>query len=118
VRATGIGLQLVIAKSAAFVATFTYLQKDRLVHDSDEVLLPYICGTRADQVYFSCRPRSVLGHSIIVAFLVLSLILSTTTMVYAKFENTKRARGDRIYTLAEGDAGMLGHRHSSFRYTC
>ncbi|KAK4696229.1 hypothetical protein P7C71_g1651, partial [Lecanoromycetidae sp. Uapishka_2] len=63
-------------------------------------------------------PRYVTGHSINMAFLVLSLILTTTTMFYAKFENKKRAQGGRDYRLAEGDAGMLGYRHPEFRYTC
>ncbi|KAL2053359.1 hypothetical protein ABVK25_006353 [Lepraria finkii] len=90
-RATGTGLQIAIANCAAFIATFTYLQKD--------------------------APRYVAGHSINLGFLVLSIILSTTTMLYAKWENGKRARGDRNHRLAEGDQGMLGYRHPIFRYT-
>ena len=66
-----------------------------------------------------CRPKYVTGHSINVGFLVLSLILTTTNMVYAQLENRKRARGDRDsrLSLADGDEGMLGYRHPSFRYT-
>ena len=63
------------------------------------------------------RPRFVAGHSINLGFLVLSIILSTTTMLYAKWENGKRARGDRDHRLAEGDQGILGYRHPHFRYT-
>lgn len=38
-------------------------------------------------------------------------------MMYIKWENGKRARGERDDRLAEGDEGMLGHRHPKFRYT-
>lgn len=49
--------------------------------------------------------------------LVLSLCLTTSTIIYVKMENGKRARGERDYLLHEGDEKLLGHRHPSFRYT-
>ena len=74
-------------------------------------------GTRTDKVLRCLRPRYIAGHSINMGFLVLSLILTTMTMLYAGWENKKRAQGDRAYRLAEGDEGALGYRHPQFRYT-
>ncbi|KAL8819372.1 MAG: hypothetical protein Q9223_002186 [Gallowayella weberi] len=91
VRATGTGLQLAIANTSAFIATFTYLERD--------------------------KPRYTTGHSINLGMLALSLVLSTTNILYVKWENRKRERGARDYRLTEGDEGMLGYRHPSFRYT-
>lgn len=90
-RATGTGFQIAIANCAAFIATFTYLKKD--------------------------APKYITGHWINVGFLIMSLILSTSMILYAKWENRKRARGERDYRLAEGDEGLLGYRHPQFRYT-
>lgn len=91
VRATGTGLQIAIANCAAFIATFTYLEKD--------------------------KPAYTTGHSINLGMLVLSLALSTTHILYVKWENRKREKGGRDYRLDEGDEGMLGYKHPSFRYT-
>ncbi|KAL8700175.1 MAG: hypothetical protein Q9201_005595 [Fulgogasparrea decipioides] len=91
VRATGTGLQIAIANCAAFIATFTYLEKD--------------------------KPDYTTGHAINISFLVFSLILSSTNILYTKWENRKRQRGGRDHRLSEGDEGMLGYRHPSFRYT-
>ena len=90
-RATGTGFQVGIANCAAFIATFTYLQKD--------------------------APRYIRGHSINIGMLVLSLILSTSTILYCRWENAKRAKGDRDHRLSEGEPGLLGHQHPTFRYT-
>ncbi|KAA6411779.1 MAG: MFS general substrate transporter [Lasallia pustulata] len=91
IRATGTGFQIGIANSAAFIATFIYLPKD--------------------------APHFRAGHSINIGMLVLSLILTTTTILYVKWENGKRARGERDDRLALGDEGLLGDRHPSFMYT-
>ncbi|KAL8868989.1 MAG: hypothetical protein Q9174_004608 [Haloplaca sp. 1 TL-2023] len=91
VRATGTGLQIAVANCAAFIATFTYLEKD--------------------------GPEYKTGHSINIGMLVLSLILSTGHILYARWENGKRERGDRDHRLMEGAQGELGYRHPSFRYT-
>ena len=90
-RATGIGFGIAIANCAAFIATFSYLPAD--------------------------APRYVIGHSINLGFLVVSVILSFMTIAYVKWENHKRATGQRDYRLQEGDPGLLGYRHPSFRYT-
>ncbi|KAL8829733.1 MAG: hypothetical protein Q9191_001843 [Dirinaria sp. TL-2023a] len=89
--AAGTGFQIAIANCAAFIATFTYLKKD--------------------------APKYITGHWINVGFLIMSLVLSTSMILYAKWENRKRARGERDYRLAEGDEGLLGYRHPQFRYT-
>ncbi|OCL11192.1 MFS general substrate transporter [Glonium stellatum] len=91
VRATGTGAQIMIANMAAFIATFTYLQKD--------------------------APRYTTGHAINIGVLCLSFILSITTILYCTWENRKRATGKRDSRLAEGDEGMLGYRHPKFKYT-
>ncbi|KAL8787727.1 MAG: hypothetical protein Q9213_002047 [Squamulea squamosa] len=91
VRATGTGLQIAVANCAAFIATFTYLGKDK----SDYAT----------------------GHFINVGMLVLSLCLSTTNILYVKWENRKREKGGRDYRLNGRDEGMLGYQHPSFRYT-
>ena len=64
------------------------------------------------------RPRYITGHSINLGFLAMSLLLSTINMLYARWENKKRAQGKRDHRLLEGDEGMLGYRHPQFRYTC
>lgn len=91
VRATGTGLQIAIANCSAFIATFTYLKKD--------------------------APNYTTGHAINLGMLVFSLILSTTNITYCTWENRRRLRGERDYRLSEGDEGLLGYRHPSFRYT-
>ncbi|MCJ1371593.1 hypothetical protein MMC20_002812 [Loxospora ochrophaea] len=90
-RATGIGFQIAFANCSAFIATFTYLTQD--------------------------APRYVAGHSINIAFLVWSILLSITTILYVKWANGKREKGERDNRLTEGDEGNLGYRHPSFRYT-
>lgn len=90
-RGTGTGLQIAIANCSAFIATFTYVMKD--------------------------APKYETGHAINLGMLVLSLCLTTSTILYVKFENRKRARGERDYLLHEGDENLLGHRHPTFRYT-
>ncbi|KAH0373065.1 MFS general substrate transporter, partial [Aureobasidium melanogenum] len=91
VRATGTGAQIMIANCAAFIATFTYLSKD--------------------------APRYITGHAINIGMLCLSLIITSSMLVYCSWENKKRAAGKRDYRLAEGDESMLGYKHPSFRYT-
>ncbi|KAF2086909.1 MFS general substrate transporter [Saccharata proteae CBS 121410] len=93
VRATGIGFQIMIANTAAFIATFTYLQKDAL------------------------SPKYTTGHAINIGVLCFSLILSTANLIYCSWENRKRATGQRDSRLAEGDEGSLGYRHPAFKYT-
>ncbi|KAF2181650.1 MFS general substrate transporter [Zopfia rhizophila CBS 207.26] len=91
VRATGTGFQIMVANMAAFIATFTYLQED--------------------------APRYITGHAINIGMLGLALILTTTNILYCKWENRMRATGKRDYRLQEEDEGMLGYRHPYFKYT-
>ena len=90
VRATGGGLQIAIANCAAFVATFTYLTKD--------------------------APDYVLGHSINIGALALCMITVVSGILYCRWENRKRDRGDRDTRLS-GNEALLGHRHPHYRYT-
>ncbi|OCK84018.1 MFS general substrate transporter [Lepidopterella palustris CBS 459.81] len=91
VRATGSGLQIMVANMAGFIAVFAYLEKD--------------------------APRYITGHAINLGVLGLALMLTSTGIIYCSWENSKRAQGERDYRLAEGDEGMLGYRHPAFRYT-
>jgi len=60
--------------------------------------------------------RYITGHAINIGVLVLCLIVTSITMLYCKFENAKRERGERNDRL-RGDQSLLGHRHPSFIYT-
>ncbi|KAF2490354.1 MFS general substrate transporter [Lophium mytilinum] len=91
VRATGTGTQIMIGNMAAFIATFTYLQED--------------------------APRYYTGHAINIGMLAFSIILSTSNILYCKWENKKRETGQRDSRLTEGDEGKLGYRHPHFKYT-
>ncbi|KAJ5153558.1 uncharacterized protein N7482_010036 [Penicillium canariense] len=91
VRATGIGFEIAFANCAAFIASFIYLSKD--------------------------APRYFLGHSLSLAALVLCLITVCTQMIYCRWENRKRERGDRDDRLQYDAEHLLGHRHPAFRYT-
>lgn len=89
-RATGGGFQIMICNLAAFLATFTYIEKN--------------------------APRYISGHAINIGMIGLSLCCTTFMMIYNSVENKKRARGGRDYRLA-GDVSQLGDKHPAFRYT-
>ncbi|KAF2112012.1 major facilitator superfamily domain-containing protein [Lophiotrema nucula] len=91
VRATGTGFQIMIANMAAFIATFTYLQDD--------------------------APRYITGHSINLGMLCLSLALTVFHIFYCRWENNKRATGQRDHRMQEENEAMLGYRHPRFKYT-
>ncbi|KAJ3574208.1 hypothetical protein NPX13_g4437 [Xylaria arbuscula] len=91
VRATGIGFMIAFANTAAFIATFIYLPKD--------------------------KPDYILGHSISLGALILCFLVSCTQTFYLRWENKKRAQGSRDGRLASADVDRLGHRHPEFRYT-
>lgn len=69
------------------------------------------------EINMSNSPRFITGHAINIGMLCLSLIITSSLLVYCSFENKKRASGRRDNRLAEGDESMLGYRHPSFRYT-
>ncbi|EUC41167.1 hypothetical protein COCMIDRAFT_106858 [Bipolaris oryzae ATCC 44560] len=91
VRAVGIGLIISIANCSAFIGTFIYLQRD--------------------------APRYILGHSISLGALVITIILAGMQCLYLSWENKKRENGDRDDRILQSDAGTLGHQHPSFRFT-
>ncbi|KAK1625166.1 major facilitator superfamily domain-containing protein [Colletotrichum phormii] len=87
----GIGLLIGLANTSAFPATFIYLQKD--------------------------APDYVLGHSVCVDSLVLCCVKMCLQMLYCRWENSKRERGDRDERLRGNKVHLLGHRHPAYRYT-
>ncbi|KAK0126811.1 hypothetical protein ONS95_008391 [Cadophora gregata] len=89
VRATATGFQICIANCAAFIATFTYVTSD--------------------------APRYKTGHAINLGMLALCLVVTAVTILYCKWENAKREKGERDDRLDE-DQTLLGHRHPKFRY--
>jgi hypothetical protein len=51
--------------------------------------------------------------------MVIILVLTVVTMVYMKWENAKRARGERDHRLdglTPAEKAQLGHLHPKFRY--
>ncbi|KAH7072659.1 major facilitator superfamily domain-containing protein [Paraphoma chrysanthemicola] len=91
VRAVAVGVVISIANCSAFIGTFIYLQKD--------------------------APKYVLGHAVSLGALVITVILASIQVLYLKWENKKRDRGERDDRLAQENEGRLGHRHPNFRYT-
>jgi MFS family permease len=91
VRAVAVGVVISIANCSAFIGTFVYLQ-----HDS---------------------PIYVLGHAVSLGALVLTVVLAVAQIIYLKWENKKRDRGERDGRLVEENEWRLGHRHPNFRYT-
>ncbi|KAI0022035.1 MFS transporter-like protein [Xylariomycetidae sp. FL0641] len=91
VRATGIGFLIAFANSSAFISTFIYLAKD--------------------------APHYTLGHSICLGALILCFLVVCLQMLYLRWENGKRDKGDRVARLSTESEYRLGHRHPDFRYT-
>ncbi|KAJ5064542.1 major facilitator superfamily domain-containing protein [Bipolaris maydis] len=91
VRAVGIGLIISIANCSAFIGTFIYLQHD--------------------------APRYILGYSVSLGALVITIVLAAMQCLYLSWENKKRRNGKRDGRMLQSDAGRLGHGHPSFRFT-
>jgi hypothetical protein len=86
-----VGIVISIANCSAFIGTFVYLQRD--------------------------APKYVLGHAVSLGALVITVILSIAQVIYLRWENRKRDRGERDDRLVQENEGRLGHRHPNFRYT-
>ena len=91
VRAVAVGIVISIANCSAFIGTFIYLQRD--------------------------SPKYILGHAVSLGALVLTVILAMAQIMYLKWENKKRDRGERDERLVQENEARLGHRHPRFRYT-
>jgi sugar phosphate permease len=91
VRAVAVGIVISIANCSAFIGTFIYLQRD--------------------------SPKYTLGHAVSLGALVITVILAVAQVVYLRWENKKRDRGERDGRLVQDHGGSLGHRHPNFRYT-
>lgn len=63
------------------------------------------------------RPRFITGHAINIGMLGLALITIALNVWYCKWENRKRANGERDHRLTNGNEEMLGYRHPRFEYT-
>ncbi|KAI5118773.1 hypothetical protein M0805_005654 [Coniferiporia weirii] len=98
-KATTTALQLMIANTGGFIATFAYT---------------------ADQA-----PRYIRGHTISLAFVCLSWVLIAANVLYCLWENKARADGRRQGNIEKyqelWDAGKtrasIGDRSPDFRYT-
>lgn len=98
-KATTTALQLMIANTGGFIATFAYT---------------------SDQA-----PRYVRGHSISLAFICLAWVLVAANVAYCKWENKARAEGRRQGNIEEyqelWDTGKtrapIGDRSPEFRFT-
>jgi hypothetical protein len=62
-------------------------------------------------------PKYTTGHAINIGMLCMSLMLSTTLILYCKWENKQREEGKRDHRLQETSEDMLGYRHPKFKYT-
>ncbi|KAF2832316.1 MFS general substrate transporter [Ophiobolus disseminans] len=91
VRAVAVGIVISIANCSAFIGTFIYLQRD--------------------------SPKYILGHTVSLGALVITVILALAQIAYLKWENAKRDRGERDERLVQENESRLGHRHPNFRYT-
>ncbi|KAF7192686.1 putative transporter C11D3.18C, partial [Pseudocercospora fuligena] len=85
VRATGTGFQIMVANCAAFIATFTYIDKD--------------------------APRYTIGHAINIGTVAAAMVCITLLLFYNRVENRKRANGSRDNRLQEKSEEKLGSRH-------
>ncbi|KAF7194514.1 putative transporter C11D3.18C [Pseudocercospora fuligena] len=89
--ATGTGFQIMVANCAAFIATFTYIDKD--------------------------APRYTIGHAINIGTVAAAMVCITLLLFYNRVENRKRANGSRDNRLQEKSEEKLGSRHPNFRLT-
>jgi hypothetical protein len=68
-------------------------------------------------VLIEARPRYTTGHAINIGMLALALVLTAANSLYCRWENRKRASGQRDYRLTEEKEELLGYRHPRFQYT-
>ncbi|KZT72471.1 hypothetical protein DAEQUDRAFT_663851, partial [Daedalea quercina L-15889] len=98
-KSTTVALQLAIANTGGFVATFVYTS--------------------------SQAPKYIQGHTITVSFLAMAWITMLANVLYCVLENRARASGRRQGNLIAyqelWDSGKtrapIGDRHPDFRFT-
>jgi hypothetical protein len=66
-------------------------------------------------ILITSRPKYTLGHSINIGSLGCCILTCTAGILYCRWENGKRDRGERDARLVEGNEAWLGHRHPHFR---
>lgn len=65
------------------------------------------------------KPLYRKGHSINLSFQVLAVALAAVCVVYCRWENKKRDRGERdsrLHGLSDAEIIKLGYRNPKFRY--
>ncbi|KZT12578.1 MFS general substrate transporter [Laetiporus sulphureus 93-53] len=98
-KATTVALQLAVANTGGFVATFTYTDEQ--------------------------QPKYVKGHSISLGFVIMAWFAMLANVLYCMWENRARAAGLRQDNIAKyqelWDSGKtrapIGDRHPDFRFT-
>ncbi|KAH8589341.1 major facilitator superfamily domain-containing protein [Bisporella sp. PMI_857] len=93
VRAVTGGSVVALGGGGAILATWTYLEKD--------------------------KPNYKRGHYINIGANCVAFLLALTGILYTRWENRKRERGERdhrLVNLSEDEKNKLGYRHPEFRY--
>jgi hypothetical protein len=93
IRAVSSGFIVALGGGGAVVATWTYLEKD--------------------------KPNYLTGHYINIGSNAIAFLLAAAGIVYTKWENGKRERGERdnrLAGLSPEEQNQLGYRHPAFRY--
>jgi MFS family permease len=93
IRAVSGGYIVALGGGGAVVATWTYLEKD--------------------------KPNYRRGHYINIGAQCIAFLLAATGIMYTKWENRKRERGERdqrLMDLGDDQKDQLGYRHPEFRY--
>lgn len=93
VRAVSGAFIVAVGSAGAVLATWTYVQKD--------------------------KPLFHRGHWINVGANCVAVLLATAGILYTKWENRKRDRGERdgrLIDLSDDEKVALGYRHPEFRY--
>jgi len=93
VRAVTGGSVVALGGGGAILATWTYLETD--------------------------KPNYKRGHYINIGAQCIAFLLAAIGILYAKWENAKREKGERDHRLnglSEDEKNQLGYRHPEFRY--
>lgn len=73
--------------------------------------------TTSDIDHLVSSPDYILGHSVCIGSLILCFATVCIQMLYCRWENMKREKGDRDSRLIGDRVHLLGHRHPAYRYT-
>ena len=93
IRAVTGGYVVALGGGGAVLATWTYLEAD--------------------------KPNYYRGHYINIGAQCIAFLLAAAGVLYTKWENGKRERGERderLRDLSDGEKDQLGYRNPEFRY--